>query len=260
MKKLTKLFGIFLVVAVLFVFFPVPTEAATVKLNKTKATIYIGTPYTLKLKGTKIKSVKSSNKKVAVVYKSGKVTGKKEGTATITLKGENGKSYKCKVTIKKPYLNYTSKSIYPGMGFTLKLNGAKVKAIKSSNNQVATVDKEGNVLGKGAGSATITVTGKKGKNYKCTVTVNKPANWKDAYELYVWYDMGEYFFMRVGGLEEVWTYTNQFPSEYRQLLEERYPDREIILNGTGPSCAVVSALYTDPQRGFPIWSIDYIWD
>ena len=36
MKKLTKLFSILLAIAVLLVSFPVQTEAATVKLNKTK--------------------------------------------------------------------------------------------------------------------------------------------------------------------------------------------------------------------------------
>lgn len=86
------------------------------------------------------------------------------------------------------------------------------------------------------------------------------SNWYDGYEMYVWYDMGEYFFMRVSSQEEVMPYTRQFPAEYWQVLRERYPDREIIQNGTGPNCAVFSALYTDPESGFPIWSIDYVWN
>lgn len=86
------------------------------------------------------------------------------------------------------------------------------------------------------------------------------SSWYDGYEMYVWYDMGEYFFMRVSSQEEVMPYTRQFPAEYWQVLRERYPDREIIQNGTGPNCAVFSALYTDPESGFPIWSIDYVWD
>jgi len=60
----------------------------------------------LKLNGTKIASVKSSNKKVATVSKSGKVTAKKKVTATITLTGKNGVKYKCKVTVKKATKKY----------------------------------------------------------------------------------------------------------------------------------------------------------
>ncbi len=43
----------------------------------------------------------SSNKKVATVTSSGKVSLKKKGTATITCKLKNGKKYTCKVTVKK---------------------------------------------------------------------------------------------------------------------------------------------------------------
>lgn len=90
---------------------------------------------------------------------------------------------------------------------------------------------------------------------------NEPSsNWYDGYEMYVWYDMGEYFFMRVSSVEEALTYQNQLPAESWQLLRNRYPDREIIVGGTGPNCAVISALYTDQETGFPIWSIDYVWD
>lgn len=86
------------------------------------------------------------------------------------------------------------------------------------------------------------------------------SNWYDGYEMYVWYDMGEYFFMRVASVDEAIIYQNQLPAESWQLLRDCYPDREIIMGGTGPNCAVISALYTDQETGFPIWSIDYVWD
>lgn len=41
----------------------------------------------------------TSNKKVAVVNAKGKITGKKKGTAVITVKSGK-KSVKCKVTVK----------------------------------------------------------------------------------------------------------------------------------------------------------------
>lgn len=72
-----------------------------VKLNKTKATIYVGKTVTLKLKNNKKKvKWKTSNKKVATVSKSGKVKGKKAGKAVIKAK-VGKKSYKCKITVKK---------------------------------------------------------------------------------------------------------------------------------------------------------------
>ena len=88
-------------------------------------------------------------------------------------------------------------------------------------------------------------------------------NWYDGYERYVWYDMGEYFFIIVNTQDEVIPYTNSFP--YHQTLQERYPDRAIIQNGSNIitssySVALVSALHMDPERGFPIWSIDYLWN
>lgn len=70
-------------------------------LNNTKKVLQTGKSYTLKLTGTKAKSWSSSNKSVATVNSKGKVTAKKAGTAIITCKGKDGKSYKCKVTVTK---------------------------------------------------------------------------------------------------------------------------------------------------------------
>ena len=77
------------------------SAAKKVKLNKTKATIYIGRTVSLKLKNNK-KKVKwtTSNKNIATVSKKGKVKGKKTGMATIIAK-VGKKKYKCKVTVKK---------------------------------------------------------------------------------------------------------------------------------------------------------------
>ena len=68
------------------------TQAVSIKINKKSKTIYEGNTYTLKVTGTK-KKVKwsSSNKSVATVSLKGKVTAKKNGTATITAKVGNKK-------------------------------------------------------------------------------------------------------------------------------------------------------------------------
>lgn len=75
-------------------------EAASIKLNKSKKTIYEGATYKLKVSGTKKKvNWKSSNKSVAKVDSKGNVTAKKNGTATITAK-VGKKKLKCKVNVK----------------------------------------------------------------------------------------------------------------------------------------------------------------
>ena len=56
--------------------------------------------FTLKITG-KVGKAKftTSNKKVATVSTTGKITAKKKGTATITVK-TNGITLKCKITVK----------------------------------------------------------------------------------------------------------------------------------------------------------------
>lgn len=85
------------------------------KLNKTKATLFVGKKLQLKVKnlkkGQKV-SWGSSNKKVASVSKSGKVTAKKAGTANITAKIEK-KKYICKVTVKGVDANQEEPSAVP---------------------------------------------------------------------------------------------------------------------------------------------------
>lgn len=78
-------------------------QAATkIKLSKTKIEIPQGEVYKLSLNGATSKSVKwqSNNKKIATVSSKGTVTGVLAGTTTITAKYK-GKTYKCKVTVKK---------------------------------------------------------------------------------------------------------------------------------------------------------------
>ena len=174
MNKKRKFLSFVIILTLIFALFPSTAEAASkVKINKTKTTIYVGKTETLKISGTN-KTVKwtTSNKNVATVSRKGKVTAKKTGTATITAK-VSGKKYNCKVTVKKPYINCSSKTLYVSDTYTLKLTGTSIKSIKSSNTKVATVSNKGKVTAKKAGTATITITGKDKKTYKCKITVKK---------------------------------------------------------------------------------------
>lgn len=75
-------------------------EAAAVKLNTTKATIYTGSTTTLKITGTSSKvSWTSSSPKIASVSGKGVVTGLKAGSSTITAT-VGKKKYTCKITVK----------------------------------------------------------------------------------------------------------------------------------------------------------------
>ncbi len=83
--------------------------ATSIKLNKSKATVYVKKTLQLKatVTGTK-KSVtwSSSNKKIATVNKNGKVTGVKAGKATISAT-VNGKKATCVVTVKIKHPTYS---------------------------------------------------------------------------------------------------------------------------------------------------------
>ena len=86
--------------------------ASTPKINKTKATIYIGETAKLKVIGTKAKvKWSSSNKKIATVNKKGVVKGLKVGSSTIIANVDN-KKYKCKITVKKRELTNEALAAY----------------------------------------------------------------------------------------------------------------------------------------------------
>ena len=175
-NQIKKLLSICIVIALILTLVPTNVEAAgKVKLNKSKATVYVGKTLTLKLTGTNKKVTwTSSNNKIATVKK-GKITPKKEGTVTITAKVSK-KSYKCKVIVKKPYISETKKTLKQGKSFTLKLVGTEIKSVETSDESVATVSKKGKVIAKNVGTTTITLKGKNGKNYKCKVTVKEDSN------------------------------------------------------------------------------------
>lgn len=70
-------------------------------LSKTKLSLNANKNYTLKMNGAKVKVWSSSNKNVAAVNKSGKITAKKVGSVVVTAKCSDGKKYNCKVVVTK---------------------------------------------------------------------------------------------------------------------------------------------------------------
>ncbi len=166
--------------------FAITAEAAkkTIKLEKSKSTVYTGEKYTLKLldkKGKKISAKKikwtTANKKIATVDKNGVVKGVKAGKVKITATYKK-KKYVATVTVKNSVKFKKSKvSVYIGEKYTLKLVDKKGKTISndkikwaSSDKKIATVDKKGIVKAKKEGKVKITGTYKNTK-YTATVTV-----------------------------------------------------------------------------------------
>ena len=128
----------------------------------------------------------SDNKTVAIVDANGKITAKKCGSATVSVKTSNGKTASCKVTVKTApssvSLNKTSITLGVGEDYTLyeltnKGTYANEDNLKwsSSNSKVAVVEKmsknKAKITAKGEGTATITVKTYNGKTASCKVTV-----------------------------------------------------------------------------------------
>lgn len=122
----------------------------------------------------------SSKAAVATVTKKGVITGKKVGTAKITIKTSKGKKYTVTVTVAKAPSKVTlnKKTATLEIGDTLQLKAtlpSKTASNKitwtSSNKNVATVSNKGKVTAKGEGTATITVKTFNGKKARCKVTV-----------------------------------------------------------------------------------------
>ena len=83
------------------------SDPTSVSLNKTSLALEIGRTYTLIKTVSPSNAVtsytwRSSNTSVATVDSNGKVTAKKAGTATITVKTSNGKTATCNVTVNLP--------------------------------------------------------------------------------------------------------------------------------------------------------------
>ena len=174
---------------------PTPTAIAVtgVTLNKTGITLEVDGSETLTATvapdnaTNKKVTWKSDKPEIATVDASGKITGVKEGEATITVTTEDGgKTATCKVTVEAATiavtgvtLNKTETSIFVGGSETLTATVAPADATnqkvtwKSDKPEIATVDANGKVTGVAVGTATITATAQDGSGVSgsCTVTV-----------------------------------------------------------------------------------------
>lgn len=158
-------------------------DAITIPEITGSGILYVGGSKTFSATAPGSVTWSSSDKSIATVSSSGKVTAKKAGEVTISASYKfNGKTYKgtYEVTVKTPSikLNTTSVSLAKGKSVTLKATTAPTSVTvkwKSSNTSVATVSSSGKVTAKKAGTATITASFSYGditysKTCKVTVT------------------------------------------------------------------------------------------
>ena len=168
-------------------------EVESVSLNKSEMTLTEGKSETLAATVTpenaENKSItwSSNNEAVAIVDVNGTVTAKSAGTAVITATSTNGKSAGCTVKVEKKQIPVTEVRLSESTvgiveGSTYKLTAtvlpenttdSKNVSWSSNNEAVATVDANGNVTAKSAGTAVITATSTNGKSAGCTVKVEK---------------------------------------------------------------------------------------
>ena len=159
---------------------PVPTATPT----PTTTTLTLRVKQTYK-SGGKIKSVRTTNKKIVKVDKKGKITGKKAGKATVTITYTNGSRRIYQVKVQKGIVKTTAVSVNKrniilakkGKSFQLKVTLTPVTSqqkvtYKSSNSKVAAVNSKGKIVAKKKGTATITVTSGN-KKITCKVKVKK---------------------------------------------------------------------------------------
>ena len=159
---------------------PIPTATPT----PTTTTLTLRVKQTYK-SGGKIKSVRTTNKKIVKVDKKGKITGKKAGKATVTITYTNGSRRIYQVKVQKGIVKTIAVSVNKrniilakkGKSFQLRVTLTPVTSqqkvtYKSSNSKVAAVNSKGKIVAKKKGTATITV--KSGnKKITCKVKVKK---------------------------------------------------------------------------------------
>ena len=160
-------------------------EVTGISLNKKEASLKV--KYTVQLTAVispadatdKSVTWSTSDKAVATVSSSGKVTAKAAGTAIITARTSNGKTATC--TVKVSGIKLNSKILFVQKGKTstaikVTCTNDSVKSVVSSKKTVATAKMKGKKLqikGIKPGKATITIKTKKGNTAKLTVNVQK---------------------------------------------------------------------------------------
>lgn len=166
---------------------------AKVTLNRSQIKIRVGQSTTALAIQTRypkydeIEEWMSEDDDIAVVSKSGKITGKKKGTTTVTVTMESGAEASCKIIVQPKQtgvqkLKFARKKLFAAQGSKTPLTvtktprNAKVK-IKwtSSAPKIVKVTPKGIAIAKKTGTVTITAKAPNGVKASCKMIIKKPA-------------------------------------------------------------------------------------
>lgn len=245
----------------------------------TKVKIGVKEKYTINTSSLSGKLTFTSSKAaVASVTKKGVITGKKVGTAKITIKTSKGKKYTVTVTVAKAPSKVTlnKKTATLEVGDTLQLKAklpSKTASNKitwtSSNKNVATVNNKGKVTAKGEGTATITAKTFNGKKATCKLTVTGSSGYTGdllgAYGMdfdefnsvidnplsYYDYDDGRYYYTNAYMLIVVSASTNKIEGIMLTSKSSKY-----TLTGVYPGMSLSSAQATATSAGWSYNQVD----
>lgn len=166
---------------------------AEVTLNRSQITVQAGqstTALVIQSKYPKYDEVDewiSEDDDIAVVSKSGKITGKKKGTTTVTVTMESGAEASCKVIVQPKQagikkLKFAKKKLFVAKGSKTPLTvtktprNSKVKIKWSSSApNIVKVTPKGIAIAKKTGTVTITAKAPNGVKASCKIIVKKPA-------------------------------------------------------------------------------------
>ena len=242
------------------------SKATSVKLNKKSFKLGVGEIYTLEMDvipnvAGEVCKWSSSDKSVATVNSKGVVTGKKSGTATITLKSANGKTATCKVTVYKApssiKLDRDTLTLAVGdwleMGKTVNsgafVNGPSLTWTSSDNNVVTVKRIAGakcQITAVGTGTATVTVKTYNGKTATCKVTIKKAVTKTKLSQTKVNLGVGESFIVSRSAVndDEYLTPENaSWGSNFKDIAKvKKMDDNKAEITGVSVGNAVITAI------------------
>lgn len=199
----------------------VEQKVTNIRLNLESLKMNVGDTYTLKattepdnLSSGEL-TWNSSDSSIVTVDANGKVTAKKLGRVTITVKAENGIEARCTVDViskvKNITLNPTDIVLHAGetknITATINPSNASNKSLTwtSSNNSIAQVDQRGKVTAKAIGEVTITAKSNDGSNVSAKCRVNVIGKYRAENAT----NNGFYIYDNTNGREKQTTYGNR---------------------------------------------------